>query len=150
MNILGKRGTQLPYLSNEIDYFGRFQFKDHCCKYLSHNAICLVFWQQKINRVPLLIINNFHVKFESDRTKTAVCIVPTMFYTQSTNIDLALWPRDAKSIGFLLSSSTTYMWRLIVTVICILPTRQNATDGRTHPTLHEQLYHIPSNAVARG
>ena len=40
------------------------------------------------NRVPLLIIHNLHVKFESDRSKTVVCIMPTRFYTQSANVDL--------------------------------------------------------------
>ena len=58
----------------------------------------------KINRVPPLIINNLHVKFESDWAKTVVCIVSTRSYTQSAKVDLDLWPRDPKSIGFLLSS----------------------------------------------
>ena len=64
--------------------------------------------------VPPLIIHNLHVKFESDWAKTAVCIVSTRSYTQSAKVDLDLWPRDPKSIGFLLSSSTTYMWSLKV------------------------------------
>ena len=58
----------------------------------------------KINRVPLLIIQNSHVKFQSDWAKTVVCIVSTGSYTQSAKVDLDLWPRDPKSIGFLLSS----------------------------------------------
>ena len=54
----------------------------------------------KINRVPPLIVHNLHVKFESDWTKTVVCILPTRSYIQSAKVDLDLWPRDPKSIGF--------------------------------------------------
>ena len=36
----------------------------------------LTLWP-KINRVPPLIIHNLHLKFESDREKTVVCIVST-------------------------------------------------------------------------
>ena len=68
----------------------------------------------KINRVPPLIINNLHVKFESDWEKTVVCIVSTRSYTQSAKFDLDLWPRDPKSIGFLLSSWWMCMWSLKV------------------------------------
>ena len=93
----------------------------------------------KINRIPPLIIHNLHVKFESDWAKTVVAIVSTKSYTQSPHVkfesdwaktvvaivstrsythsvtvDLDFWPRDPKSIGFLLSSSTTYMWSLKV------------------------------------
>ena len=56
-------------------------------------------WPQ-INRFPPFIINNLHVKFKSDWAKTAVCIVSTRSYTQSAKVDLDLWPRDPKSIGF--------------------------------------------------
>ena len=73
----------------------------------------LTLWP-KINRVPPLIIHNLHVKFESDWAKTVVAIVSTRSYTLSATVDLDLWPLDPKSIGFLLSSSTTYMWRLKV------------------------------------
>ena len=108
--------------------------------------LTLTFAWPKINRVPLLVIHNWHVKFESDQTKTVVCflpmrfhtqsnkvdldhwphnlerdrtksvvcIVPIKFYTQSAKVDLDLWPCDPKSIGFLFSSSTTYMWSLKV------------------------------------
>ena len=68
----------------------------------------------KINRIIPLIIHNIHVKSESDWAKTIVCIVSTRSYTQSAKDDLDLWPHDPKSIGFLLSSSTTYMWSLKV------------------------------------
>ena len=44
----------------------------------------------KINTVPPLIINNFHVKFESDEAKTVVCIVSTWSYTQSAEVNLDL------------------------------------------------------------
>ena len=64
----------------------------------------------KINRVPPLIIHNLHVKSERDWAQTIVCIVSTRSYTQSAKDDLDLWPHDPKSIGFLLSSSTTYMF----------------------------------------
>ena len=63
----------------------------------------MTLWLQ-INRVPLLIIHNSHVKFESDWAKTVVRIVSTGSYTQSATVDLDLWPHDPKSIGFLLSS----------------------------------------------
>ena len=68
----------------------------------------------QINRAPPLIIHNLHVKFESDWATTVVCIVSTRSYTQSAKVDLDLWPRDQKSIGFLLSSSTTNKWSLKV------------------------------------
>ena len=68
----------------------------------------------KINRVSPLIIHNLHVKFESDWAKTVVSIVSTRSYTRSAKVDLDLWPHDPKLIGFLLSSSTTYMWNLKV------------------------------------
>ena len=48
------------------------------------------------------------------RKKAVVCIVPSRFYRQSPKVDVDFWPRDPKSIGFLLSSSTTYMWSFIV------------------------------------
>ena len=55
------------------------------------------------------------------------CIVPTRFRRQSAKVDLNLWPHDVKSIGFLLSSSATYIWSLKVIWlqlwVCILPTR---------------------------
>ena len=60
-----------------------------------------------------------HVKFESDCFKPAACIVPTRFiqrfYRQNAKLYLDLWPRDPKSIGFLLRSSKTSMWSLKVT-----------------------------------
>ena len=68
----------------------------------------------KINRVPSFIIYNLPVKFESDWAKIVVSIVSTRSYTLSAEVDLDLWPCDPKSIGFLLSSSTTYMWSLKV------------------------------------
>ena len=63
----------------------------------------------KINRVSPLTIRNLHVKFESDRSKTVVAVMSTRSHTQSATVDLDLdlWPCDPKSIGFLLSSSTT-------------------------------------------
>ena len=94
----------------------------NCSRYCVHNVLyteCqswpwpLTPWP-KINRVPPLIIHNLQVKFESDWAKTVVAIVSTRFYLQSAKVDLDLWPRDPKSIGFLLSSSTTYKWSLKV------------------------------------
>ena len=48
--------------------------------------------------------------------KTLYIVIVTISYTQwqSAKIDLDLWPHYPKSIGFLLSSSTTYMWSLKV------------------------------------
>ena len=69
----------------------------------------------KINQVPSFIIHNLHVKFESDWEKTLVTVVSTRYYTQSAKVDLDLWPCDTKSIGSLLSSSTTYMsWLKVI------------------------------------
>ena len=62
----------------------------------------------KSKGVSPLIIHNLHVKFESDSAKNIVCIVSILSYTQIATNDL--WPNDPKSIGFLLSSSTTYMF----------------------------------------
>ena len=94
----------------------------NCSRYRAHKVLhteCqswpwpLTPWP-KINRVPPFIIHNLHVKFESDWSKTVVAIVPTRPCTQSAKVDLDLWPGDPKLIGFLLSSSTTYMWNLKV------------------------------------
>ena len=41
----------------------------------------------KINRVPPLIINNLHVKFESHREVTVVCILPTRQSTMDGRTD---------------------------------------------------------------
>ena len=41
----------------------------------------------KIDRVPPLITNNIHFKFESDLTKSVVFIMPTSFYTRCES-----WP----------------------------------------------------------
>ena len=96
----------------------------NCSRYCAHKALyteCqnwpwpLTSWP-KINRVPPLIIHNLNVKFESDWTKTVAYILATRSYryTQSAKVDLDLWPCDLKSIGFLLSSSTNYIWSLNV------------------------------------
>ena len=94
----------------------------NCSRYRAHKVLyteCqswpwpLTPWP-KINRVPPLIIHNLHVKFESDWAKTVVCILPTRSYTQSAKVDLDLWSRDPKSIGFLLSSWRMCMWSLKV------------------------------------
>ena len=94
----------------------------NCSRYRVHNVLyteChtwpwpLTPWP-KINRVPPLIIHNLHMKFESDWAKTVFTIMSTRSYTQSATVDLDLWPHDPKSIGFLLSSSTTYIWSLKV------------------------------------
>ena len=94
----------------------------NCSLYHAHNVLQrtyeswpwpLIPWP-KINRFPPLIMNNLHIKFESDRAKTVVCIVPTRFYRLSAKVDLGLWPRDPKSIGFLLSSWWMCKWSLKV------------------------------------
>ena len=74
--------------------------------------------------VPSLLFHNLYEMFESDWWKTVVCIVPTMFYTQSAKVDLDLEPHNPKSIGILFSSSTTYLWSLKwFGVNCIVSTR---------------------------
>ena len=78
----------------------------------------LTLWP-KTNRDPPLIMNNLHVKCESDWAKTVVWIVPAKFYRQSAKVDLDLlqvdlWPCDPKSIETLLSLWTSYMWSLKV------------------------------------
>ena len=91
----------------------------------------LMSWH-KMNRVSPLIINNLHMKLESDGAKTLACKLPKRFHKQSPKIDLDLWSGDSKSIEFLLLSSTTYMWNLKAieqTLACIVPTvfhRQSA------------------------
>ena len=67
-----------------------------------------------IHRVSPLTIHNFHVKFGSDWANTGICIVFIRFNTQSAKVDLDRWPFDPKSIGALLSKSTTCMWSLKV------------------------------------
>ena len=67
-----------------------------------------------MNRVLPVIIQNLDVKFESDWTRTVVCIVAKIFNSQSADADLDLWSHNPKLIGFFLSSSTTYMWSLKV------------------------------------
>ena len=133
----------------------------------------LTLWPQ-INRVPPLIIHNLNVKFESDWAKTVVCILSTRSYTQITKVDLDLWPRDLKLIGFLLSSWWRCKWslKLIGQKLWSLSCPQGKvgrTHARTHPPTHEPThspnhprtaellyplqrccYYIPSNAVARG
>ena len=100
----------------------------------TQNAIVNLWHRNSTSIEFLLIIHNAHVKFESDRAKTVVCNVSTRSYTQSAIVDLDLWPRDQKSIGFRLSSFTTYpMWSLKVIgqkLVVIMSTRsytQNAT-----------------------
>ena len=50
--------------------------------------------------VPPPIIQNLHVKSESDWAKSVVGIVSTRSYTQSALVDFDLWSREPKSIGF--------------------------------------------------
>ena len=85
----------------------------------------LIPWS-KINRVPSLITNISQMKFERDWAKTVVCILSTRFHSQGMKVDLDyrqsvrqstldLWPGALYqsimwSIGFLLSSSKTYVW----------------------------------------
>ena len=99
-----------------------------CSLYCAHKAIyteCknwpwpLTPWS-KINWVPPLLIINLHVKFEKDSTQTVICILSTRSYTQSAKVDLDLWPCDQNSIGFFLSSSTTYRWSLKVIELKLL------------------------------
>ena len=65
-------------------------------------------------RIPPLGINNLQMKLTSDRAKTVACIMPTIV----SQAECRSWPwpfnPDSKSIGFLLSLPTTYMWSLKV------------------------------------
>ena len=79
----------------------------------------------KNNRVPPLITNNIYLEFESDSAKTVVLIIPTCFTARVPKLTLTFDPVTQKSIGFLLSSSTTCMlfesyW--VKTVLFIMPT----------------------------
>ena len=49
-------------------------------------------------------------------TPVYIHILPTRFYRQSAEFDLDLWHHDPKSIGFLFSLSTTYVWCMKVIV----------------------------------
>ena len=49
-----------------------------------------------INRVPPLIMNNLHAKFESDQAKIVVSIMPIRCYRERAKVDLDLWFRDPK------------------------------------------------------
>ena len=42
----------------------------------------------KIKRVPLLVINNINVKFESDCAETLLCMVTTRFQRQCAKVNL--------------------------------------------------------------
>ena len=66
-------------------------------KFCKQSAKFVDIWPHDPTSIEFLLL---HVKFESDWVKTAVCIMPTKFYTQSAKGDLYLWPRDTKSIGF--------------------------------------------------
>ena len=80
----------------------------------------------KINRVPPLITNNLHLKFASDRAKTAACIMPTRFHTQSAKVYLILWPRDSKSIRYvpaLIIHNLHMKFENDRTAVCIVSTK---------------------------
>ena len=55
----------------------------------------------------MLIFMWYAYKFKLDNAKRGIP-------SQGAKVDLDLWPRDKKSIGFLLSSWTTYMQSLKV------------------------------------
>ena len=66
----------------------------------------------QIKRVPLLIIQSFHVKFEIDLTKIVLCFMSTRSYAQSAKVDIDLltpWPNRVRP-----SLPTTNMWSLKV------------------------------------
>ena len=75
-----------------------------------------------------------------------VCIVPTRFY--SAEVDRDLWLHDPKSIGFLLSSSTTYTMKFesdwAKTVVCIVPTRfYRQGASLTFDPVTQNWYRVP-------
>ena len=94
----------------------------------------------KINRVPTLIINNLHVKFENDWTKIiVVCIVLTQLYTQSAKVYLDIWPKINRDPPLINNNlHMTFESDLAKTIFCILvvPTRQSMTDASTHSPNH--------------
>ena len=69
-------------------------------------------------------MHNLHVKFESDQTKTAVYIVPTRFYTQSTKGDLDLWSKINR-VPLLIMNKPHVKFEIhqSKTVACMDPTR---------------------------
>ena len=75
--------------------------------------------------------------FESDWSKTVVCILPTRSFTQSAKVwpwPLTPWPKIKRvppNIIHNLHAKFESDWAK--PVVCIASTRQSATDGRTHP-----------------
>ena len=93
--------------------------------------------QPKINRVTPLI-NNWRVVWKW-WGKNVVFILPTRFHSLSVKVDL--WPRNPKSIGFLLIINNIYVnfesdWAK--TVVCIMSRRWRTMDGRMHLPNHTQ------------
>ena len=80
-------------------------------------------WPWQLNLwVSPLFINNLHTKWLGKK-----CSLYRAHKISQQNPKVDLWPNDPKTIGFLLSSSTTCMWSLKVIgqklVVCIMPTR---------------------------
>ena len=101
----------------------------------------------KINRVPPLIIHNWHVKFESDWTEYVVVMVPTRSYSQSAKFDLDLWLCDPKSIG---SSShhpqrICYVWKWSGGNCSLYRVHKVKRDGHTYASTHTRT-HAPTHS----
>ena len=82
--------------------------------------------QHKINRVPLFIIRNWHVKFEIDWNNSVVYIVHTR-YIWNGKVDLDLWTvtqnQDTSTYHPQLTCKVYIENDWIKTVVCIMPTR---------------------------
>ena len=86
-----------------------------CILYTALNSPSLIFalWRSETDSPSLefskstIFLHNPLYIIELDNAKHGIP-------SQGGKVDLDLWPRDSKSIGFLLSSSKTYMWTLKV------------------------------------
>ena len=131
-NQLGSSSHHSQYTCEVWKWLG-----ENCCLYSFHKVLyiecqswpwSLNSWP-KINKLPPLIIHNLHVKFERGWKKNFSCYrvhkvkrdgrthARTHSLTQSLKHPLTHSTNhrrtdDPKLIGFLLSSSTTYMWSL--------------------------------------
>ena len=105
----------------------------------------------KINRVPLLIIHNWNVKFESDQEKKcSLYRVHKVLYTefQSWPWPLIPWPKINRGFPLVI-----HKWHVkfesdgTKRVFCIVSTRQSAmdalTDSLTQPHMNSRIIISP-------
>ena len=88
----------------------------------------------KSNRVSPIIIHNLHVKFESDWTKTVVCIVSTRSNTQDCKSwpwPLTLWPKIKRVPQLIIHNlHVKFESNWTKTVVCILSTRSYTQSAK--------------------